>query len=223
MALAFFVDSPDGLGTAFAAHDEYMAVFTYFVRGKIPPKNCAPLSPDVDDCYMSPYCFMPKLNNNHEQHQHQYSHNNQHQHRGKGDQQKHHTGYLIFVAQVPWLELNPPQTTTVTNTPHQQALDWMRRNSKASAPILGTVEDFQDRLGLKDEDVFTFTKDGCYPTVWDVSQALGENCEASIPLDTSPYFPSPFTHHDVLLANPCSRFTYSHSPKHKSQKIELWR
>lgn len=200
MALAFFVDSPDGLGTAFAAHDEYMAVFTFFVRGKIPPKNRAPLSPDVDDCYMSPYCFMPKLNNNHEQHQHQYSHNQQNQHRGKGDQQKQHTGYLIFVAQVPWLELNPPQTTTVTNTPHQQALDWMRRNSKASAPILGTVEDFQDRLRLKDEEVFTFTKDGCYPTVWDVSQALGKNCDAFLhpALGYRPHRPNQY----VLLLTP---------------------
>ena len=47
-------------------------------------------------------------------------------------------------------------------------------HSKLTVPILGSVEEFQDKLGLKDEEVITFTKDGRYPTEWDVSQSLGK-------------------------------------------------
>ena len=58
MALAFYVDNPDALAKAFAAHDEYMAVLTYFVRGK--NSKCRMLTPDGDDYYSAPFCFMPK-------------------------------------------------------------------------------------------------------------------------------------------------------------------
>lgn len=33
MALAFYVDKPDSLSSVFAAHDEYLAVFSYFLNG----------------------------------------------------------------------------------------------------------------------------------------------------------------------------------------------
>jgi hypothetical protein len=58
MALAFYVDNPDALAKAFAAHDEYMAVLTYFVRGK--NSKCRMLTPDGDNYYSAPFCFMPK-------------------------------------------------------------------------------------------------------------------------------------------------------------------
>ena len=187
MALAFYVDKPDGLATAFASHDEYMAIFTYFLRGKDSENkdSVIPLSPDVDECYTAPYCFMPKPNNHHHNdynHNHnQYSQQQQHHHK--------HAGFLVFAAQVPWLESYFPIASPSNNNnfnirtedierrgPHHQARDWMKRSShsKLSVPILGSVEEFQDKLGLKDEEVITFTKDGRYPTEWDVSQSLGK-------------------------------------------------
>ena len=190
MALAYYVDNPDGLAKAFAAHDEYMAIFTYFFRGET--TDCKPLSPDVDECYMSPYCFMPKHHNDHG-----YNNNNKHQQysdphlqyqqRARGEQPRQHGGFLIFVAQVPWLESYLPISSPSNNNykiykedldrrgPHQEAMTWMKHDSKSTTPILGSVEEFQYKLGLQDEEMFTFTKDGCYPTEWDVSQSLGEN------------------------------------------------
>lgn len=56
MALAFWVDgSPDGLAAAFAAHDEFLSIFSYFANGK----RQYMMTPD-DDFYTAPFCFMPK-------------------------------------------------------------------------------------------------------------------------------------------------------------------
>lgn len=200
MALAFFVDSPDGLAKAFAAHDEYLAILTYFSRGKDSNKDCKPLSPDVDESYTSPYCFMPKhyYNQDHYNNHQQYSHQHQNQNRVKEEQSKEHAGFLIFVAQVPWLESKFPNVNHNINkeevdhrSPHHDTVEWMKRNSKSTAPVLGSVEEFQDKLELRDDEVFTFTKDGCYPTEWEVSQALGEEMNNAKASHIAPYMSSP--------------------------------
>ena len=42
------------------------------------------------------------------------------------------------------------------------------------APHVGSVERFQDDLGLGEEELYCFTVDGCYPSKEDVCQGLGK-------------------------------------------------
>ena len=161
MALAFYVDGPDAIARAFAAHDEYMAVFTYFVRGK--NAKCRMLTPDGDVYYSAPFCFMPK----------------QRAHppppRGNGNVEVGGgagAGYLVFTSQVPWLQGNPKSDQR--GGAHYQAEDWMRERGKLEPPHVGTAEDFQGKMGLGEMDVHAFTPDGCYPACEEISQALGE-------------------------------------------------
>lgn len=78
MALAFWVDGrPDGVAAAFAAHDEYTAIFGYFFRGG--EDKTRPLTP-ADAFFTAPCCFLPK-------------------HRDGG--------FIIFTPGVPWLHGNP--------------------------------------------------------------------------------------------------------------------
>jgi hypothetical protein len=174
MAIAFFVDNPDGLASAFAGHDEYMAILTFFVRGGNNAKNkeYKALSPDCDECYTAPYCFLPQHNSKH-QHSHQQN-RHQYPNRFKGEQQQH-AGYLIFVPQVPWLTHDNPMTPK-TERPHHQAWKYMSTRGHTPPPILGSsVEEFQEKMGLwEEEDIFTFTNNGGYPTIHDISQALGK-------------------------------------------------
>mmetsp|Transcript_19113 Transcript_19113/g.40291 ORF Transcript_19113/g.40291 Transcript_19113/m.40291 type:complete len:242 (-) Transcript_19113:275-1000(-) len=56
MALAFWVDSrPDGVAAAFAAHDEYLSIFSYFANGQTKYM----MTPN-DQFYTAPFCYMPK-------------------------------------------------------------------------------------------------------------------------------------------------------------------
>jgi len=148
MALAFCVDHPDALGEAFAAHDEYLAIFSHFVRSDDDEK-IRMLTPK-DDYYTAPFCFMPR-----------------------NDNSNITSGFLVFTAQVPWLHGSP--TKGGDDRAHHQAQAWMRERGAMDPPIIGTVEDFQRRLCLNDErGLFTFTEDGCYPSPEDISQALGK-------------------------------------------------
>ena len=97
-----------------------------------------------DDFYTAPFCFMPKNR--------------------KG-------GFIVFTAQVVWLHGNP---LGESERAHHKAHEYMELKGKYDPPHLGTVEKFMTTLSLKEQDIFTFTSDGCYPTKQDISQALGK-------------------------------------------------
>ncbi len=165
MALAFYVDGPDAIARAFAAHDEYTAVFTYYVRGK--DVKCRMLTPDNDNHYSAPYCFLPKY-------QHHGNNNNSNgASSGRGGTNNSTSGYLVFSSQVPWLHGNPKSDGS--DRAHYQAEEWMKERGKLEPPHIGTVEEFQSKMGLREMDVYAFTTDGCYPTCDEISQALGES------------------------------------------------
>ena len=178
MALAFYVDNPDALAKAFAAHDEYMAVLTYFVRGK--NSKCRMLTPDGDDYYSAPFCFMPKhlpppgggagVDNGNGSNGN--GNGNGSNRGGGGGRGGGGTGYLVFTSQVPWLHGNPKSDRN--ERAHYQAEDWMRDRGGLDPPFIGTVEDFQHKMGLGEGGVHAFTSDGCYPACDEISQALGE-------------------------------------------------
>ncbi|KAL3816976.1 hypothetical protein ACHAXA_011764 [Cyclostephanos tholiformis] len=166
MALAFYVDGPDSIAKAFAAHDEYTAVFTYYVRGKNP--KCRMLTPDEDNYYSAPFCFLPKYQQQQQQH---------HQNNGGGggagggsSSSSSSSGYLVFTSQVPWLHGNPRSDRS--DRAHYQAEEWMKERGRLDPPYIGSVEEFQAKMGLREMDVHTFTIDGCYPTCDEISQAL---------------------------------------------------
>ncbi|KAL7549152.1 LOW QUALITY PROTEIN: hypothetical protein ACHAWF_012416 [Thalassiosira exigua] len=154
MALAWYVDGPGGVGPAFAAHDEFLSLLSYFLRPDEPQgrgsgsgseadagRSRSPLTPD-DEFYAAPFCFLPKSR--------------------KG-------GFLVFVPQVPWLSSN---FSDDGGSPHAKARDWMDRRGKGAVPHVGTVEHFQKATGVKERDLFTFTPNGYYPSKEDVSRAL---------------------------------------------------
>lgn len=148
MALAFYVDGHNkhAFAEAFAAHDEYLAMFSYFVHDQeAEPKMLMP----NHDYYSAPFCFLPKSATN---------------------------GFLVFTHMVPWLTGNPVERDNrdrEDERPHDLAWRCQNRDGKFDAPHIGTAEGLQRRVCLKEEDVITFTKDGGYPTKEDVSQALG--------------------------------------------------
>lgn len=159
MALAFYVDKPDSLSSVFAAHDEYLAVFSYFLNGGEVPADII-LTPDSNH-YSAPYCFLPK----------------------KYDKRTGRVaaGFIVFTCLVPWLNGNPKAEQG--ETAHKKAKDWMGNRSRLSdnfTPHLGSVENFQESLNVGEEEVYTFTADGYYPTKEDVSQALEDKAVAMI-------------------------------------------
>ncbi|KAL7527920.1 hypothetical protein ACHAXR_002191 [Thalassiosira sp. AJA248-18] len=147
MALAFFVDGrqQDCLATAFAAHDEYLSVLGFFVNG---PKTKKCMTPE-NDFYSAPFCFMPKNKKE---------------------------GFLVFTTQVPWLQDHLRDgrlvETEAERAHHAKAHDWQEREGRFKAPHLGSVEQFQRILSLRERDIFTFTSTGCYPTKEEISQSL---------------------------------------------------
>jgi hypothetical protein len=50
----------------------------------------------------------------------------------------------------------------------------MRDRGGLDPPHIGTVEEFQHKMGLGESGVHAFTSDGCYPACEEISQALGE-------------------------------------------------
>lgn len=148
MALAFFLNDPSGLASAFAAHDEYSAILSFYASGGSKTRTLQP----GDDYYAAPFCFLPKNDR---------------------------AGFLVFVPAVPWLHGNPGCAVEDDDgnvedgtRAHHDAVQWMERRGDRNPPILGTVEEFQRKLCLNEMGVQTFTRDGCYPSKEDISQAL---------------------------------------------------
>ena len=165
MALAFYINGPDDIAHAFAAHDEYLAIFThYYFRSRKGEENVVrALRPDVDDYYSAPYCFLSWKDG--------------------GSSTRTDGGFLVFTCMVPYLHGNPwirenveYQTMDVGTRAHHQAREWMKLKGtfKGRTPHVGTVENFQTemKLGYNDRGVYTFTVDGGYPTWKDVSESL---------------------------------------------------
>jgi len=161
MALAFYINGPDDIAHAFAAHDEYLAIFThYYFRSR--KEDVRALRPDVDDYYSAPYCFLSWKD---------------------GGSSTRDGGFLVFACMVPYLHGNPwtrenveYQTMDDGTRAHHQAGEWMKQKGtfKGRTPHVGTVEKFQTemKLGYNDGGVYTFTADGGYPTWKDVSESL---------------------------------------------------
>ena len=161
MALAFYINGPDDIALAFAAHDEYLAIFThYYFRSR--KEDVRALRPDVDDYYSAPYCFLSWKD---------------------GRSSTRDGGFLVFTCMVPYLHGNPwtrenveYQTMDDGTRAHHQAGEWMKQKGtfKGRTPHVGTVEKFQTemKLGYNDGGVYTFTPDGGYPTWKDVSESL---------------------------------------------------
>ena len=167
MALAFYINGPDDIAHAFAAHDEYLAIFThYYFRSRKGEENVRALRPDVDDYYSAPYCFLSWKDG--------------------GSSTRTDGGFVVFACMVPYLHGNPwtrenveYQTMDDGTRAHHQAREWMKLKGtfKGRTPHVGTVEKFQTemKLGYNDGGVYTFTADGGYPTCMDVSSSLEDD------------------------------------------------
>mmetsp|Transcript_13580 Transcript_13580/g.29531 ORF Transcript_13580/g.29531 Transcript_13580/m.29531 type:complete len:376 (+) Transcript_13580:221-1348(+) len=157
MALAFRVSHPDDFARMFAAYDEYSSIINDLF-GRV-------LTPD-DDFYTAPWCFMPD-----------------------GDC----GGFVVFTAQVPWLHghghvLGTHRDTQNSREQHFQRASRRMRDCAVCHPedipcVEMGPEKMQLLMELDDDDIFTFTKDGCYPGKDDISQALEDiavkvTCEA---------------------------------------------
>ena len=103
MALAFYVNGPDDIAHAFAAHDEYLAIFTHFYFHSRKEENLRALRPDIDDYYSAPDCFLPCCKER------------------RGDEDG---GFLVFTYMVPWLHGNPAWDNNHNNimTTYQSSL-----------------------------------------------------------------------------------------------------
>ena len=131
-----------------------------------------PLSPE-DNYYTAPYCFMPKKRND----------------------KRFNGGFVgeiflkidvlihlnfnllisfstVFTCQVPWTAGNGKSEEELKA--HIMAKDWMDKKGSHKAPHVGSVERFQEDLGLGEEELYCFTADGCYPSKEDVCQGLGK-------------------------------------------------
>ena len=161
MSIAFYISDGNSIGKAFAARDEYFAVFTYYVSGQeIPPRALSP----SHQYFLSPYCFLPKYKTE------RYR---------NGSHRTCQGGYIVFTSQVPWLHGTPPKDELRHDREtraHWQAKEWMSEKGtlRDRAPEVGSVEHFVDALGLKEREVYTFTPDGCYPSKEEISQDLGK-------------------------------------------------
>ena len=176
MALAFSVNGPDDIAHAFAAHDEYLAIFTHFYFRSQRGENLRALRPDIDDYYSAPYCFLPRRNNSNR------------------PSNSSGSGFLVFTCMVPYVHGNPAWSYSRGNNnnnnnanqqqhhrAHYQAKEWMEenctRNSKLKAPHIGSVEEFSSSTSLNlgcEFSIITFTNDGGYPTWKHVSQSFGK-------------------------------------------------
>jgi hypothetical protein len=103
----------------------------------------------------------------------------------------------VFTCQVPWVAGNGKSEEELKV--HNMAKDWMEKKGELysnllcfsdacsacistntyysgthKAPHVGSVEKFQDDLGLGEEELYCFTVDGCYPSKEDVCQGLGK-------------------------------------------------
>ena len=73
-----------------------------------------------------------------------------------------HVGFLVFSSMVPFVERKG----------HELARRWVRRDRRHQLPHIGTMEHFQQTAGVEENDIYTFTSDGCFPSAEDVSQEL---------------------------------------------------
>ena len=71
-------------------------------------------------------------------------------------------GFLVFSSMAPFVQKRE----------HDEAFSLIKRQGLHKTLFLGTIENFQELLKLKEKDIYTFTSDGCVPTADDVSQEL---------------------------------------------------
>lgn len=170
MALAFRIKDPDEFGILFSAYDEYTSILNSLF-GRV-------LTPD-DDYYTAPWCFMPT---------------------------SEHGGFIVFTCQVPWYHNDTSKRCIVKNVDYdrrenyfESALQIMKNNwyfdeeydRRSDVPFVGLHDRIIKRFDLDEEDIITFTNDGCHPDKDDISQSLEElavieTCSAmgwQIPLD----------------------------------------
>lgn len=139
----------------FAAYDIYSSIINDLF-GRV-------LTPD-DDFFTAPFCFMPE---------------------------SEYGGFIVMTCQVPWLHGHGhiPGTSQKQDDWREQHFQRAREMMREYSPdiISPFVEKGPERmqyfLMLDEEDIFTFTKDGCYPGKDDISQALEDKavkvtCEA---------------------------------------------
>ena len=153
MSLAFKIRNLDDVIKAFAAKEEFISALTLVRHDK--KYTMTP----TDEYYVAPYCFLSTVN-----------------------RQQSTLGYLIFSSMVPFGKTFPTHPFPKMNEPegypgeHDEALDLMNRrghhNTKGFLFLAHTVEWFQERINCHERDIYTFTPDGCYPSLNDVSQKL---------------------------------------------------
>ena len=181
MALAFRIKHPEDFGMLFSAYDEYTSILNSLF-GRV-------LTPD-DDYYTSPWCFIKN-----------------------GDT----SGYVVFTSQVSWMHHNSSKRCIVKEVPHEDDYytsfkrvpnehrknyfveareimkdNWYRYDDRnIDIPYVVLPESILQHFKVDEEEIITFTSDGCYPDKNDISQELEENaiietCAAmgwQIPLD----------------------------------------
>jgi len=164
MALAFRIKDPDDFGILFSAYDEYTSILNSLF-GRV-------LTPD-DDYYTAPWCFIKN-----------------------GDT----SGYVVFTSQVSWMHHNSSKRCIVKEVPHENEYytsfkrvprehrknyfveareimkdNWYRYDDRnIDIPYVVLPESILQHFKLDEEEIITFTSDGCYPDKNDVSQALEE-------------------------------------------------
>ena len=152
MALAFRIKHPEDFGMLFSAYDEYTSILNSLF-GHV-------LTPD-DDYYTAPWSFMPTSDN---------------------------SGFIVFTCQVPWYHNDTSKRCITKKVPlehrknyFEKALQIMKnnwrydQNRKGDIPYVLNAEEIQfKQLELYEEEIITFTTDGCYPDKNDISQSLEE-------------------------------------------------
>ena len=153
MSLAFKIRNLDDVIRAFAAKEEFISALTLVRYDK--EYTMTP----TDEYYVAPYCFLSTVS-------------------------RHHStaGYLIFSSMVPFGKTFPTFEIPKMNEPegypgeHDEALDLMNRrghhNTKGFLFLANNVEWFQEKIDCHERDIYTFTPEGYYPSLNDVSQKL---------------------------------------------------
>jgi len=165
MALAFRIKNPEDFGMLFSAYDEYTSILNSLFGRVLTPN---------DDYYTSPWCFIKN-----------------------GDT----SGYVVFTSQVSWMHHNSSKRCIVKEVPHENEYytsfkrvprehrknyfveareimkdNWYRYDDRnIDIPYVVLPESILQHFKVDEEEIITFTKDGCYPDKNDISQELEEN------------------------------------------------
>mmetsp|Transcript_15746 Transcript_15746/g.33266 ORF Transcript_15746/g.33266 Transcript_15746/m.33266 type:complete len:404 (-) Transcript_15746:201-1412(-) len=179
MAICFRVETNSDLSKIFAAHDLHSSILSDLFGRVLTPE---------DDYYTSPWAFLPVIMEDDD-----YDDGGD---GGDGDvgdgiggRGVVGGGFIVMTCRVPWLHghgkhhltkqksKNNDEEFDNTNWQHQyfQRAREMMRECGTALPLpyieMGP-ERMQHHLMLDENDIYTFTKDGCYPDANDISRAL---------------------------------------------------